>query len=84
MRRDHEAQTEEAIRVLQKETKDAQIENMEKENEVNIVSENEWQTVSPGKVGRSAGKKGKRSNMIPFSQTLVFGAKFGRRGWRNN
>ncbi|KAJ4916830.1 Uncharacterized protein Rs2_02380 [Raphanus sativus] len=32
---------------------------MEKENEVNVAPENEWTTVSPGKVGRSAEKKGK-------------------------
>lgn len=36
-----------------------QTENMEKENEVKKVLENEWKTVSPGKVGRSAEKRGK-------------------------
>ncbi|CAN6904458.1 unnamed protein product, partial [Brassica oleracea] len=36
-----------------------QTENMEKENEVKKVLEYEWKTVSPGKVGRSAEKRGK-------------------------
>lgn len=55
---DRVVQAEDANQILQKEKNVVQTENTEKVNEVNGVTESEWQTVSPGKVGRSAEKKG--------------------------